>query len=63
MSEVKKGGDSTDQWLLKYNMFGEWEKVTLGFGFMDDSAFCMEIADLYMRKYPGERYSCMLANS
>lgn len=55
-------GTSADVWLMKHNFFGEWEKVTLVFGFTDDFDFCQEIADLYMGKYPTDRYSCFLAN-
>lgn len=57
-----KIGSSSDFWLLKYNLLGEWERVTLVFGFLDDRAFCQDIATLYMQKYPAERYTCEKAN-
>jgi hypothetical protein len=57
-----KVGQSSDIWIVKNNMFGQNEKVALVFGFMDDSEFCREVADLYMKRYPASRYSCALAN-
>lgn len=57
-----KIGSSQDFWLVKHNMFGEFERVGLIFGFMDDREFCEEISALYMRKFPADRYSCAPAN-
>lgn len=55
-------GSSSDQWLMKYNALGQWEKVALVFGFMADVEFCDEVAELYMSKYPSSRYMCFPAN-
>ncbi len=55
-------GSSSDMWLMKHNAFGDWERVTLVFGFMDDREFCDDIADLYMQKYPLDKYLCVRAN-
>jgi hypothetical protein len=55
-------GASADYWLVKRNALGEWEKVALVFGFMDDRRFCDELIDLYVRRYPSERYRCQPAN-
>ncbi len=55
-------GTSADVWLVKHNAFGENERVTLVFGFLDDFSFCAEIAELYMQKYPADQYRCQLAN-
>jgi len=55
-------GNSADQWLIKRNAFGDFEKVALVFGFMNDSEFCEDIATLYMGKYPRDRYICLPAN-
>ena len=60
--KYNKIGSSRDYWLVKYNFFGDWEKVSLIFGFMDDRAFCEEIAALYVKKYPSDKYMCMAAN-
>lgn len=61
VSKNKVGGGA-DVWLIKHNAFGEYEKVSLVFGFMDDYAFCAEIADLYNRKHPDAGMSCGFAN-
>lgn len=57
-----KIGSSSDMWLMKHNAFGDWEKVTLIFGFMDDGEFCEDIAQLYMGKYPLDKFRCAPAN-
>jgi len=46
--KANKYGYSRDQWLMKHNAFGDWEKVALVFGFMDDEEFCEDIAKLYV---------------
>lgn len=55
-------GSSSDVWLTKFNALGDWERVALIFGFMDDREFCEDIAQLYMKKYPVDRYRCDRAN-
>jgi hypothetical protein len=52
-------GVSQNVWLVKRNAFGEYEKTTLVFGYMDDFAFCAEIAQLYMQNFPPDEYSCI----
>lgn len=51
-----------DVWLMKHNAFGDWERVALIFGFTDDRSFCDDVAALYMKKYPADRYRCDKAN-
>lgn len=55
-------GSSADYWVVKHNALGQWEKVALVFGFMDDRKFCGEVIELYMRRYPSDRYMCLPAN-
>jgi uncharacterized lipoprotein NlpE involved in copper resistance len=55
-------GSSRDYWLVKHNLLGDLEKVSLIFGFADDREFCEEVASLYMKKYPASRYLCTAAN-
>jgi hypothetical protein len=55
-------GSSADHWVVKRNALGEWEKVALVFGFADDRRFCGEVVELYMRRYPSDRYMCLPAN-
>ncbi|MEP9349191.1 hypothetical protein [Xanthobacter sp. KR7-225] len=55
-------GSAPDYWLVKYNALSQYERVALVFGFMEDFAFCQEVAELYMRKYPMDHYSCEKAN-
>lgn len=57
-----KIGTGRDQWLIKHNFFGDLEKVALIFGFMDDQKFCEEVAEMYMKRYPADRYMCTSAN-
>ena len=52
-------GSSRDVWLVKQNFFGQYEKVALVFGFVNDYEFCDDVAQLYMRKYPNDRYMCV----
>lgn len=55
-------GSGPDYWLVKYNAFAQYERIALVFGFVEDFGFCQEVADLYMRKYPMDKYSCEKAN-
>lgn len=56
---AKKGqvGYSKDYYLTKN---GD-DRVALVFGMSDDFSFCSELAEMYMRKYPLDRYSCVPA--
>jgi hypothetical protein len=60
---VAKGkiGTSPDYWLVKNGAYGP-ERTGLIFGYMNDFQFCSEIAELYVKKYPIDRYSCEKAN-
>ena len=55
-------GSSKDQWIEKYNVFDQWEKVGIVFGFMDDYEFCDDVIKMYMARYPTDRYRCNRAN-
>lgn len=55
-------GFAADVWLVKLNALGQYEKVGVIFGFMDDYQFCTEIADLYTKRYPLDSYTCQLSN-
>lgn len=55
-------GSSNDFWLVKHNFLGQDEPVAVVFGFTNDADFCMEVAELYMRKYPASEYKCRPAN-
>ena len=55
-------GGSHDYWLTKYNMLGEDETVALFFGYLNDREACTEFAELYMKKYPADSYTCYPAN-
>ncbi len=37
--EKNRFGSGSDAWLTKYNALGDWERVALVFGFMDDREF------------------------
>lgn len=58
---LHKIGSSQDYYLVKAGASG-YENVALVYGFADDFEFCLEVADLYMQKYPGDRYTCAHAN-
>lgn len=55
-------GSHADVWLVKTSSVFPNDRVALIFGFMDDFEFCYEIAELYMKKYPGDLYACAYAN-
>ena len=50
-------GISPDYYLTKN---GD-DRVALVFGMGDDFEFCTELADLYMSRYPLDKYSCVPA--
>lgn len=58
----KRIGSSGDYWLVKRNFFDQDERVALVFGFTGDEDFCLEVAELYMRKHPLDKYKCHPAN-
>lgn len=53
----EKIGSSVDYYLTKNGN----ERIALVFGMGDDFAFCSELAELYMGRYPLDRYSCVPA--
>lgn len=55
-------GNGGDYWLVKRSPIAGAHPVALVFGFMDDAEFCYEIAELYMQKYPRDRYTCRPGN-
>lgn len=54
-------GSSADVFLVKHGFAGS-DPVALIYGYADDMAFCMEIAEMYTAKYPDSPYSCQYAN-
>lgn len=57
-----KVGYGQDVWMIKQNAFGQYEKVGLVFGYVDDMEFCSEVATMYNSRYPRARMTCMFAN-
>lgn len=55
-------GVTRDVWLVKHNAFGMDEETVLIFGYWDDWSFCQELAEMYMQRYPLDRYRCSFAN-
>ena len=50
----------SDTWLEKQSlMSGEWDRIVLIFGYMDDSEACQEVRELLALKYPEHRYRCV----
>jgi len=47
-------------WLEKRsNMSGEWDRVALIYGYVDDYEACEEIQYMYLVKYPALQYRCV----
>ena len=61
----EKAPNDGHQWLEIENLFGEWEKVTLVFGYVDNPAACQELAALArestIANRSGARYRCVPA--
>jgi hypothetical protein len=55
-------GSSSDQWLVKLNAFGEWEKLALVYGLADDKEFCEKLARFSAQDDAPRRYRCEPAN-
>lgn len=54
----KKGIDGA--WLEKRsNMTGNWDRVALIYGYVDDYESCEEIQYMYLAKYPTLQYRCV----
>lgn len=50
----------SDSWLEKQSlMTGEWDRIVLVFGYVDDYEACQELRDLLSAKYPEHRYRCL----
>ena len=45
-------------WLEKLNMFRDWEKTSLFFGYYDNLAACVDFKDTYTKKYYADKYRC-----
>ena len=50
-------------YLEKYNMFGEWERTSVMFGYYNNYDACMEITTALIDKYPGNLYRCTPNNN
>jgi hypothetical protein len=55
-------GTTSDVWLEMMGVFGDWDKVVLFFGFMDDYTNCEELKEYNQRKYPKKKFRCVIAN-
>lgn len=55
-------GSAPDYYLVKRNILGDWERTALIYGYWDDEEFCLEVAEMYERKYPSDEYTCIPAN-
>lgn len=49
--------------LEKYNMFGEWERTSVMFGFYDNYEGCEEIKSALLKKFPDSQYRCLPNNN
>ena len=56
-------GSSADYWLEKNNAFGEWERVALVFGYINDSQGCADFAAAHKAMFPADDYRCSPANA
>ena len=45
-------------WLEKMNMFGQWEKTAVFFGYYNNSPACLDFKDTYTKKYYADKYRC-----
>ncbi len=54
-----KVGEGPDCWLEIKNAFGEWEKIALIFGYMDDFEACEEFAKLARGEFKSREYRCV----
>ncbi len=50
-------------YLEKLNMFGEWERTAVMFGYYDNYEGCEEIKNAVISKYPNINYRCIPANN
>jgi hypothetical protein len=57
-----KVGSASDVWVVQKGITGQYNKVGLIFGFVDDYGFCKEIVELYLKRNPASQLSCNLAN-
>lgn len=54
-------GSSADIWLVKRS-YGVDDRVALVFGYLDDFATCLELANMLNARYPSANYTCRPAN-
>lgn len=63
--EDRPVGSGADQWLEMQNMYGEWEKTVLIFGYYTDSGEieeCQNIAEALKNVNPSREYRCTPVN-
>lgn len=46
-------------YLEKLNMFGQWEKTALFFGYYNNFSACLDFKDTYTKKYYADEYRCV----
>lgn len=49
-------------WLEKMNMFRQWEKTAVFFGYYNNSSDCLDFKDTYTKKYYADKYRCREVN-
>ena len=49
-------------WLEKMNMFRQWEKTAVFFGYYNNSSACLDFKDTYTKKYYADKYRCREVN-
>jgi hypothetical protein len=50
-------------YLEKYNMFGEWERTSVMFGFYNNYEGCEAVKDALLTKFPESKYRCSAINN
>lgn len=60
--ETHKVGHSADQWIEMVNGAGEWERVGLIFGYVDDYGECLKSIAGLKRANSLREYRCVPAN-
>jgi hypothetical protein len=54
-------GSAPDAYLVRYGMAGA-ERIALVYAMADDMAYCEELAEMMMARYPSIVYRCEYAN-
>ena len=55
-------GESADVWLEKLSIGMQWDRVALIFGYGDDYAACMDIAEALGKRFTAAQYRCSVAS-